>query len=61
MPNTHENSIKKQSVTKWSKYDKCGAMGKYVEYLCYQEVEAVEYFELLVMRYCDMNAVNQRV
>ena len=45
MPNTHENSIKKQSVTKWSKCDKCGTMGKYLEYLCYQEVQAMEYFE----------------
>ena len=61
MPNTHENSIKKQSVTKWSKCDKWGTMGKYIEYLCYQEVQAVEYFEQLSMRYCDVNTVNQRV
>ena len=36
-------------------------MDKNVECLCYHDVEAVEYFELLNMRYGDMNAVSQRV
>ena len=36
-------------------------MDKNVEWLCCQEVEAMEYFQLLGMRYDDMNAVTQRV
>ena len=36
-------------------------MDKNVECLCCREVKAVEYFELLGMRYGDMNAVTQRV
>ena len=34
-------------------------MGKNVECLCCHEVEAVEYFTLLGMRYGYMNAVTQ--
>ena len=60
-PNTHEKSTKKHSVTECYRCNKCGAMDKNVECLCYHEVEAVEYFELLNMRYGDMNAVSQRV
>ena len=41
--------------------DKCGAMHKNVECLCCGEVEAVEHYELLGMRYRDMNAVTQRI
>ena len=36
-------------------------MNKNVECLRCDEVEGVEYFELLGMRYSDMNAVTQRV
>ena len=36
-------------------------MGKNVECLYCHEVEAVEYFELLDMRYGDINAITQRV
>ena len=32
-------------------------MDKNVQYLCWDKVDNVEYFELLVMRYGDMNAV----
>ena len=35
--------------------------GQNVEFLCCNEVEAVEYFELLGMRYSDVNAVTQRI
>ena len=36
-------------------------MDENIECLCYHEVEAVEHFELLGMRYGDMNAVTQKV
>ena len=36
-------------------------MHENVECLCCDEVEAAEYFELLDMKCCDMNAVAQRV
>ena len=36
-------------------------MYKYVECSCYHEIEAVEYFELLGMRYGDMNGVTKRI
>ena len=36
-------------------------MNKNAECLSFHEVEAVKYFELLGMRYGDMNAVTQRV
>ena len=40
---------------------KCGAMVKNVKSLCCDKVEAMEYFELLSMRYGNMNAVTQSV
>ena len=61
IPIKYEKSTKSQSVTEWHEYDKCGAMYKYVECSCYHEIEAVEYFELLDMRYGDMNAVTKRI
>ena len=36
-------------------------MDKNAECLCCHEVEAVEYFELLGMKYDEMNAVTQRI
>ena len=36
-------------------------MDKNVECLCCNKVEAVKYFELLGMRYGDMNTVTQKV
>ena len=45
----------------WYRCDKCGLMDKNVECMCSHKVEAVEYFELLDMRYGDMNAITQRV
>ena len=48
---------KTHSVTEWYRCGKCGAMDKNVEYLCCGEAEAMEYLELLGMRYGDMNAV----
>ena len=61
IPNLHKKSTKNQRVTKWYSCDKCVAMDRNVECLCCHEVEHLEYFELLGMRYGDMNAVNQRV
>ena len=58
--NTHEKS-KNQSVTDWYGSVKYGAMDKNVECLCCHEVDAKKYFELLGMRYGDMNAATQRV
>ena len=50
-----------QSVTERYRGRKCGARDKNVEWLCCHEVEAMGYFELLGMRYGDMDAVTQRV
>ena len=50
-----------QSITEWYRSGKCGAMDKNVKCLRCDEVEAVEHFELLGMRYGDTNAVTQRV
>ena len=52
--------MKNQSVTEWYRCGKCGAMHKKLECLHYHEVKAVNYFELLSMRYSDTNAVTQR-
>ena len=56
-----KNQHKNQRITKCYSCDKCVAMDKNVECLCCHEVEPLEYFELLGMRYGDMNAVNQKV
>ena len=56
----HEKSTKNQSVAEWYRCDKCGAMDN-VECLCCHKVEAMEYSELLGMRYGDANAVTQKV
>ena len=61
IPITHEKPTNDQSVTEWYGCCKCEAIDKYVECLYFHEVEAVEYFELLGMRYGDINAVTQRV
>ena len=61
IPDTHENSTKNQSVTEWYWCGRSGAMDKNVDCLPCQKVEAIEYFELLDVRYGDMNAVTQRV
>ena len=58
---THEKSTKNQSVTEWYKCVKCGAMDKNVECFSCHKVEAVKCFELLGMRYGDVNVVTQRV
>ena len=55
-----ENQQKNQNVTEWYRCDKCWAMDKNVECLRCHEVEVFEYFELLDIRYRDMNAVTQR-
>ena len=52
-----KNKKKNKGVTDWYRCGKCGAMDKNVEWLRCNEVEAVEYLELLGMRYGDMNAV----
>ena len=57
MKNTYEKSTRNQSVIEWYRCGKCGAMNKNVECLCYHEVEAVGYFELLDMIYGGLNAV----
>ena len=56
-----KNQQKIKSVTEWYGCGKCGAMDKNVECLCCHEVETMEYFELLGMRYGDTNAVTLRV
>ena len=61
IPITHEKLTKNQSVTEWYRCGKGEAIDKYLDCLCCHEVEAVEYFELLGMRYGDINAVTQRV
>ena len=61
IPNRHEKSTKNQSVTEWYRYGKCGTIDRNVECSCCHEVEAVEYFELLGMKYGDLNAIIQRV
>ena len=40
---------------------KCGAVETNVECLCGHEIEALEYFELLGLRYSDTNADTQRI
>ena len=60
-PSAHEKSTKNQSVAEWYRCGKCGAMDKNVECLHFHEVEAVEYFVSLDMKYDDMIAVTQRV
>ena len=57
----HEESTKNQSVTEWYRCGECGAVGKNVECLRCEKVEDVGYFELLGMKYGDMNAVTQGV
>ena len=39
----------------------CGAINTNVECSCCYVVEVVEYFQLLYLRYGDMNGVTQRV
>ena len=58
--NTHKSLTENQSNTKWHRCGRCGAMSKHVECLCCHEDETVQYFELLGMRYSDMNAVIRR-
>ena len=40
---------------------KYGVMNTNGECLCCHKAEAMEYFKLLAMRYCDTNTVTQRV
>ena len=61
IPNMHEISTQNQRATEWYRYDKCGAMDKNLKCLDCDDIEAVEYFEFLGMRYRDINAVTQRV
>ena len=62
IPNACEKSKYNQSFTEWYTCGgKCGATDKNAECLCCDKLETVEYFELLVMRYGDVNAVTQRV
>ena len=61
IPNTDEKSTKSQSVTDWYRCGQCGAIDKNVGCFFCHEVDAVEYFELLGMRYDDMNAVTLRI
>ena len=51
IPNTHEKSIKNQSVTEWYWCGKYGAMNKKCRCLCCYKIEAMKYFELLDMKY----------
>ena len=46
-----KKSTKNQSITERYTCGKCGAVDKNVERLCCLEIESVEYFELLDMRY----------
>ena len=47
----------KQNVTELYRCSKCGAVDKKFKCLCCLEVEAVKYFELLGIGYCDTNTV----
>ena len=60
MPNTHEESRKNQSVTKWYGCGKCGVMETNIECLCCCQVEAVEYFKLSNVGCGDMSPVTQK-
>ena len=51
---------RQKSITEWYRWRKCGSMDRNVECLCFNGVESAEYFQLLGMRYSDMNAVTQR-
>ena len=59
--NMHEKYRKSQSVTEWCRCGKWGVMYTNVEYLVCNEVEALWYFQILVMRYNDRNVVTERV
>ena len=56
-----KNQQKNQSVSEQYRCGKCEAIDKNVECSCCDEVKAVEFFELLGMKYSDINAVTQRV
>ena len=66
IPNTHEKSTKNKRATEWYRWmvnhgGECGAINTNVECSCCYVVEVVEYFQLLYLRYGDMNGVTQRV
>ena len=61
IPNTSKKSRKSQTITEWCRCGKYSAMHKNVEYLSSSKVEALEYFQLLDMRYDDRNVVTKRV
>ena len=62
-PYTQKRINKAQSVTKWNGYGKCkyGVIYTIVECLCCREVEALEYYNLMGVRYSSKNAVTQIV
>ena len=46
IPNVLEKTRKSQSVTEWSRCEKCGVTGTYIECLRWGEVEAFGCFQL---------------
>ena len=50
-----------ESVTEWCRCGKWDVMHTNVEYLSWDKVEALEYFQLSDMRYNDKNVVIERV
>ena len=50
-----KNQQKIKALPQWHRCGKCGAIDKNVGCLCCNEVETVKYFELLGMRYSDLN------
>ena len=60
IPNKHEKSRKKQSVTEWWRCGKWGVMHTNVEYLSCGKVKALGYFQLLDMKYDDRNVFTER-
>ena len=59
--NIREKPKKSQSVTTWCRCEKWDVMHTNAEYLNCSEVKALEYFQLLDMRYDDTNVVTERV
>ena len=56
-----EKLRKIQKVNEWCRCGKCGVMDTNVVCLSCGKVEALEYFQLLDIRYDDWNAVTERI